>query len=211
MAQRDALRVRHNGPTGSPNRRLPGAGSGWRRGAGATARGMRSIGTRVLDPRAGRRAQRLGRSQRPIGAASASARGLGVAAVGRTFPTATIVHTAPRSVTESDSAPTHCPHDTPSVTTTVQIKAPFFNFLLNGKRKVPLSHLAPRFGRVHVHKRRRNIAGSRPGKVGVCFVEACSVFTNAMLSEVRCVAIPPFALMTCPDPDLWCHTAGWRV
>ena len=32
-----------------------------------------------------------------------------------------------------------------------------------------------------------------------------------MLSEVRCVALPPFALMTCPDPDLWCHTAGWRV
>jgi len=202
--------VRHNGPTGSPTRRLPGAGSGWRRGAGATARGMRSIGTRVLDPRAGRRAQRLGRSQRPIGAASASARGLGVAAVGRTFPTATIVHTAPRSVKPSQTALQPIALMIPlTVTTTVQIKAPFFNFLLNGKRKVPLSHLAPRFGRVH--KRRRNIAGSRPGKVGVCFVEACSLFTNAMLSEVRCVAIPPFALMTCPDPDLWCHTAGWRV
>jgi hypothetical protein len=176
MAQRDALRVRHNGPTGSPNRRLPGAGSGWRRGAGATARGMRSIGTRVLDPRAGRRAQRLGRSQRPIGAASASARGLGVAAVGRSFPTAKQLFTPSRTA--------RCIGNEKLLSTTRLWRA---------------------------HKHRRNSAGSQTEKVGFCFVEACSLFTNAMLSEVRCVAIPPFALMTCPDPDLWCHTAGWRV
>ena len=52
MAQREALRVRHNGPTGngSPNRRLPGAGSGWRRSAGATARGRRPIWTKGAGP-----------------------------------------------------------------------------------------------------------------------------------------------------------------
>ena len=52
MAQREALRVRHNGPTGngSPNRRLPGAGSGWRRSASATARGRRPIWTKGAGP-----------------------------------------------------------------------------------------------------------------------------------------------------------------
>ena len=134
MAQREALRVRHNGPTGngSPNRRLPGAGSGWRRSAGATARGRRPIWTKGAGPTRGA-AQRLGRWQRTKGR-----RGVGSArrVLGRRRSRwmnspHQLVHT--RNLQRTSFAQIHRPLDIPTVTTS---KALFSIRCIKTKRHV---------------------------------------------------------------------------